>query len=363
MQIKKVLVVDDSKVAHLTLRKMLMERSIEVDWVGSGEDSLTYLQKETPDVVFMDVMMPGMDGFETLQAIGKDTTMAKSPVVMCSANATDEDREVANRNGAVDFLSKPYSSHELDNILERVSTLPQAAATPVIEEPVLAEVPAMAAAPSVAAVPAAAVASGAGAEEIARSTAEAISRKATQVAAHAAKTISEKTAREVATEVAQAAISQASLSAPAVEMPDMNSLRGELEQSLQASVGASVQQSLQSQIAQQVQTGLQQSLGGEVQGAVQQMLGGDGVQQQIQTAVQAALQAATPGMEASARDAANAAAQQAITNMPKDSLAQEAFDKAGSAKVWGVLGFLLALLVGCGIGYLMQNEIMMLLGQ
>ena len=73
MNITKALVVDDSKVAHLTLRKMLMERNVEVDWVGSGEESIAYLKKQKPDVVFMDVMMPGMDGFETMRAINQSS--------------------------------------------------------------------------------------------------------------------------------------------------------------------------------------------------------------------------------------------------------------------------------------------------
>ena len=79
MKIDKVLVVDDSKVAHLTLRKMLTERGIDVDWVGSGEDSLTYLKQQQPNVIFMDVMMPGMDGFETTTAIKNNTAPAKKP--------------------------------------------------------------------------------------------------------------------------------------------------------------------------------------------------------------------------------------------------------------------------------------------
>jgi CheY-like chemotaxis protein len=121
MDIKKALVVDDSKVAHLTLRKLLLERGIEVDWVGSGEDCVKYLEGKKPDIIFMDVMMPGMDGFETSRTItGQHQGVA--PIIMCSANATDEDKRDARDSGAVSFLSKPYTPEQLDGVLRTVST-------------------------------------------------------------------------------------------------------------------------------------------------------------------------------------------------------------------------------------------------
>ena len=126
MNIDKVLVVDDSKVAHLTLRKMLTERGIDVDWVGSGEDSIDYLKGQKPDLIFMDVMMPGMDGYETAEVINKDDGLEQAPLIMCSANTTDEDKENAEKLGAIDFLSKPYTADELDSILNKVRALEDA---------------------------------------------------------------------------------------------------------------------------------------------------------------------------------------------------------------------------------------------
>ena len=121
MDIKKALVVDDSKVAHLTLRKLLLERNIEVDWVGSGEDCIKYLEGKKPDIIFMDVMMPGMDGFETSRTITTEHPQDSAPIIMCSANATDEDKRDAQQSGAISFLSKPYTPDQLDNILKSVS--------------------------------------------------------------------------------------------------------------------------------------------------------------------------------------------------------------------------------------------------
>jgi CheY-like chemotaxis protein len=138
MNIEKVLVVDDSKVAHLTLRKMLTERGIGVDWVGSGEDSIAYLQQQKPDVIFMDVMMPGMDGFETAHAINQNANVESMPIIMCSANATEEDRKNAEKSGAIDFLSKPYTAAELDQILNKVRSI-AGGAEPIPEPEVMTE--------------------------------------------------------------------------------------------------------------------------------------------------------------------------------------------------------------------------------
>ncbi|MFO7640824.1 MAG: response regulator [Candidatus Competibacteraceae bacterium] len=133
MNIKKALVVDDSKVAHLTLRKLLLERGIEVDWVGSGEDCVKYLDTKKPDIVFMDVMMPGMDGFEASRAITGLHPEESAPIIMCSANATEEDKRDARESGAVGFLSKPYTPAQLDEVLRMVS---EGKAAIAIEEPI-----------------------------------------------------------------------------------------------------------------------------------------------------------------------------------------------------------------------------------
>src|SRR5512144_1802253 len=125
MNVTKALVVDDSKVAHLALRKLLMERNIEVDWVGSGEDAIAYMEHHHPDIIFMDVMMPGMDGFETTAAIITNAASSAPPIIMCSASATEEDRANARSSGAIEFLSKPYTPASLDQVLEFVRTLPE----------------------------------------------------------------------------------------------------------------------------------------------------------------------------------------------------------------------------------------------
>jgi CheY-like chemotaxis protein len=194
MQIQKALVVDDSRVAHLTLRKLLMERSIEVDWVGSGKDAITYIQWQRPDVIFMDVMMPGMDGFETTAAITKNSPLAAPPIIMCSANATDEDRHNAIASGATAFLSKPYTAAEMDNVLNQVRELPPQAGVPPVTAPERPAAPA--AAPPAPAAPSPTVAD---IERVTERTAWSIADKvAREVTGDLARSVSEKTARHVA---------------------------------------------------------------------------------------------------------------------------------------------------------------------
>ncbi|MFO1428913.1 MAG: response regulator [Candidatus Competibacteraceae bacterium] len=180
MNVTKALVVDDSKVAHLTLRKLLMERNIEVDWVGSGEDAIAYMEHHHPHIIFMDVMMPGMDGFETTAAIITNKASDAPPIIMCSASATAEDRANARSSGAIEFLSKPYTPASIDKVLEFVRTLP---------EPVTAAAgTALPAAPGPAAEPAMVPA---------LSQATLTASEVTQIAERAARAITEKVAAEI----------------------------------------------------------------------------------------------------------------------------------------------------------------------
>ncbi len=243
MNIKKALVVDDSKVAHLTLRKLLLERGVEVDWVGSGEDCIKYLENKKPNIIFMDVMMPGMDGFETSRAITGQNRQHSPPIIMCSANATDEDKRDAKESGAVSFLSKPYTPDQLDAVLRSVSEgtavismEEPATPQPAIPLPTVVEKapPTPVAAPSlpVAEVPAGApTAAGSDVEqiaervawaaaekvardivqelvpnlarEIAMQTARGVSEDLGRRAAHAAVRAAQEAAKQVATEIAR----------------------------------------------------------------------------------------------------------------------------------------------------------------
>ncbi len=128
MGINRALVVDDSKLARLTMSRLLEQRGIAVDQVASGAEALSYLESTRPDVVFMDVTMPDMDGFETTRAILGEAGHADLPVIMCTAEETPEAQARAREVGARGFLPKPTTDERLDKVLGELAAAASAAA-------------------------------------------------------------------------------------------------------------------------------------------------------------------------------------------------------------------------------------------
>lgn len=158
---KTALVVDDSKLARITLKKKLEQRQLEVVMVESGTAALAELDKQAFDLVFMDHLMPEMDGFETTQNIKANANTAHIPVVMCSGKDEPDFAEQAAAIGASGVLSKPPENSALDKLLGELSPntdsvdslLSGTAAKPSAPKPAAAEVaPAVEVAPAPAAV-------------------------------------------------------------------------------------------------------------------------------------------------------------------------------------------------------------------
>lgn len=120
-QIKTALIVDDSRLARVALSKLLANRGIEVEMVGCGEDGLEHLRQNQPDVVFMDYMMPDMDGFEASRRVFADPNCHKPPIVMYTSQDTEEDRVKAAEIGISGFLGKPTTLVALDEVLQAVA--------------------------------------------------------------------------------------------------------------------------------------------------------------------------------------------------------------------------------------------------
>jgi CheY-like chemotaxis protein len=126
------LVVDDSRVARMTLSKLLVAHDLKVVELGSGEDALIYLKGDNvkPDIIFMDVMMGGMDGLTAMQQIKADDNLKYIPVVVCTGHDTDADRVKSQQAGAVATLTKPPKAEALDGIIaelaQHIAIVPQA---------------------------------------------------------------------------------------------------------------------------------------------------------------------------------------------------------------------------------------------
>ncbi|EJL86869.1 heavy metal response regulator transcription factor [Pantoea sp. BIGb0393] len=112
----KILVIEDEAKARDYMRKGLTEAGFIVDVADNGQDGLFYAQEHHYDLILLDVMMPGMDGWQVMAALDKQT---HTPVIFLTAKSTLEDRIKGLELGADDYLVKPFSFAEL---LARVRT-------------------------------------------------------------------------------------------------------------------------------------------------------------------------------------------------------------------------------------------------
>jgi CheY-like chemotaxis protein len=115
---KHALIVDDSKMARMVLGRMLEQHKLEVETAESAEEALDYLSHTRPDVIFMDHMMPGMDGFQAVKAIKNNPVTATIPIMMYTSQAGDLYVGQARALGAVGVLPKQIKPVEVSALLE-----------------------------------------------------------------------------------------------------------------------------------------------------------------------------------------------------------------------------------------------------
>jgi twitching motility two-component system response regulator PilH len=113
MTIKKVLLVDDSKTELHHLSDMLSKRGYTVRTAENGEEAMRRLAEDKPDLILMDVVMPGQNGFQLTRAITRDPQFADVPVIMCTSKNQETDRVWGMRQGARDYVVKPVVADEL----------------------------------------------------------------------------------------------------------------------------------------------------------------------------------------------------------------------------------------------------------
>ncbi|HEY5523641.1 MAG TPA: response regulator, partial [Desulfuromonadaceae bacterium] len=117
MKLNKLLVVDDEHLIRWSLEQNLKKQGFEVVTAGSGEDALRLVREEQPDLVLLDIQLPGMSGIDVLGKIKElDDDII---VIMVTANSGLENAVNAMRLGAFDYISKPFNLDEVSIIIKR----------------------------------------------------------------------------------------------------------------------------------------------------------------------------------------------------------------------------------------------------
>jgi CheY-like chemotaxis protein len=122
---KRALIVDDSRSARVILSRMLEQHGMAVDTAESAEQALEYLQQTRPDVIFMDHLMPGMDGFQAVQAIKSDAQTATIPLMMYTSQEGELYVSQARALGAVGVLPKTVRPVDVSRVLYQLHLLPE----------------------------------------------------------------------------------------------------------------------------------------------------------------------------------------------------------------------------------------------
>lgn len=108
----RILVVEDSAVIRRLIEVCLRAADLEIITRDDGKSGLQAVSTESPDLVVLDIGLPGMDGWEVLDRIRRDPTTERTPVVVLTAHAEEESRRRANEGGADAFVTKPFQPND-----------------------------------------------------------------------------------------------------------------------------------------------------------------------------------------------------------------------------------------------------------
>jgi twitching motility two-component system response regulator PilH len=113
MTIQNVLVVDDSKTELMYLSGLLKKSGLSVRTAENAEEAFRRLEEAKPDLILMDVVMPGQNGFQLTRAITRNPLYSDIPIIMCTSKNQETDRVWGMRQGARDYIAKPVDPNEL----------------------------------------------------------------------------------------------------------------------------------------------------------------------------------------------------------------------------------------------------------
>jgi twitching motility two-component system response regulator PilH len=120
MPIKSVLIVDDSPTERYFLNELLLKHGFSVTTADSADDALVKLKGTLPDLILMDVVMPGMNGFQLTRQLSKDPLTEAIPIIMCTSKSQQTDRIWGLRQAGRDYVVKPVKAEDL---LEKIAAL------------------------------------------------------------------------------------------------------------------------------------------------------------------------------------------------------------------------------------------------
>ncbi|MDP7965917.1 response regulator, partial [Acinetobacter baumannii] len=114
----RILIVDDSPTETFRFKEILTKHGYDVLEASNGADGVTLAKAEQPDLVLMDVVMPGVNGFQATRQITRDEDTKHIPVVIVSTKDQATDRVWGKRQGAIDYLIKPIEEKQLIDVIK-----------------------------------------------------------------------------------------------------------------------------------------------------------------------------------------------------------------------------------------------------
>jgi len=120
MPIQKVLIVDDSKTELMFLTDLLQKNGMTVRTAEGAEEAFKRLTEEMPDLILMDVVMPGQNGYQLTRSINRTPEYAQIPIILCTSKSLETDRVWGMRQGARDYVTKPVN---VDELLAKIKAL------------------------------------------------------------------------------------------------------------------------------------------------------------------------------------------------------------------------------------------------
>ncbi len=120
MAIQNILIVDDSPTERYYLTDILVKNGFNVTTAENGEEALAKIKEQKPQLILMDVVMPGANGFQVTRSIARDPELANVPIIICSSKNQETDRIWGLRQGARGYLVKPVDPQAL---LDKIAAL------------------------------------------------------------------------------------------------------------------------------------------------------------------------------------------------------------------------------------------------